>query len=81
MIQFPMAQYSILESESNITVCINLLSGPEVILRNVSVEVFSRDGTAALGGCKSVSRLIIMMSERSEFWLEIPISVSKCYKV
>ena len=42
MVQFQQEQYSVLESESNITVCINLLSGPDVILRNVSVQVVTR---------------------------------------
>ena len=46
MVQFQQEQYSVLESESNITVCINLLSGPDVILRNVSVHMVTIDGSA-----------------------------------
>ena len=47
---FPEGEFSIRETDSIISVCVNLTSGPKMKERNVSLNIFSTDGSAS-GKC------------------------------
>lgn len=46
-VSFPMAQFSVVEEDMNLTVCVQLSAGPYSKERNVSLTIFSTEGTAA----------------------------------
>ena len=54
MATFPEVEFSVREAGSNLSVCVNMTSGPEMKDRNVSLSIFSADGSAS-GKCYIIS--------------------------